>query len=140
MKYGMKKILVWFLAFTWELPQTLFALVLMVFLKTTPLDHKKRIRRVHSNSYLTCFSLGEFIFFRWKDIGAWDWEETQRHELGHSVQSRILGPLYLLLVGLPSVIWNAMSRMDNMTGRWMAANYYRTPWEHLADVHGKVER
>ena len=136
----MRMVLIWLLAFTWELPQTLFALFLMLFIRTKPLDHKKRIRRTHSNSYLTCFSLGEFIFFRWNDIGAWDWHETQKHEMGHSVQSRILGPLYLILIALPSVIWNAMSRMNNKMGQWMSIHYYDTPWEHLADVHGKVTR
>ena len=136
----MRKVLIWLLAFTWELPQTMFALLLMVFMRTKPLDHKKRIRRTHSNGYLTCFSLGEFSFFSWNDIGTWDWDDTQKHELGHSIQSRILGPLYLILIALPSVIWNAMSRMDNKTGRWMSEHYYDTPWEHLADVHGKVNR
>ena len=27
------------------------------------------------------------------------------HEYGHSIQSKILGPLYLLVIGLPSIIW-----------------------------------
>ena len=136
----MRMVLIWLMAFTWELPQTLLALLFMVVFRTRPMDHRKRIRKTHSNGYLTCFSLGEFIFFSWRDIGSWDWEETQRHELGHSIQSRILGPLYLILIAIPSVLWNAMSRMNNNVGRWMSAHYYDTPWEHLADVHGKVTR
>jgi hypothetical protein len=28
-----------------------------------------------------------------------------QHELGHSIQSLILGPLYLIVIGLPSWIW-----------------------------------
>jgi hypothetical protein len=30
--------------------------------------------------------------------------ENRAHEWGHSVQSRMFGPLYLLLVGVPSVL------------------------------------
>lgn len=29
-----------------------------------------------------------------------------KHEYGHAVQSAILGPLYLPLVGVPSAIWS----------------------------------
>lgn len=27
------------------------------------------------------------------------------HEYGHTIQSLLLGPLYLLVIGIPSVIW-----------------------------------
>lgn len=32
-------------------------------------------------------------------------KDTASHEVGHSVQSLYLGPLYLLVIGLPSIIW-----------------------------------
>ncbi|MBQ4253451.1 MAG: hypothetical protein II712_01350, partial [Erysipelotrichaceae bacterium] len=44
-------------------------------------------------------SLGMFIFV---------WPDDRRvvlHEYGHTVQSRILGPLYLLIIGIPSALW-----------------------------------
>jgi hypothetical protein len=28
-----------------------------------------------------------------------------RHEYGHSIQSMVLGPLYLLMIGIPSMVW-----------------------------------
>src|SRR6185295_12547507 len=48
-------------------------------------------------------SLGSFVFWTrhdnpWVPVG----EENRDHEFGHSIQSRMLGPLYLPLVGLPS--------------------------------------
>lgn len=49
-------------------------------------------------------SLGEFIFICEKG----DTEHKSRllaHEYGHTIQSLFLGPLYLVVVGLPSVIW-----------------------------------
>ena len=35
----------------------------------------------------------------------------KQHERGHRVQSRILGPLYLLVVGIPSVVRNLIFRV-----------------------------
>ena len=132
------KIVSFLLAFTWELPQTLVALVFMLFFKTQGIAGNSRIWRVHFSSFLTCASLGEFIFFAKRFVGGPSWEETVRHETGHSVQSRIFGPLYLILIALPSSIWNLLSRMDNRAGRWFAGHYYDTPWEHGANVLGKV--
>ena len=57
--------------------------------------------------------LGMFIFAG-KDLtlknlqdpktGTWE-EHILSHEYGHTVQSAILGPFYLFLIGLPSIIW-----------------------------------
>ena len=96
------KIVSLLLAFTWELPQTLAALVFMLFFKTQGIVGNSRIWHVHFSSFLTCASLGEFIFFAKRDVGGPSWEDTVRHETGHSVQSRIFGPLYLILIALPS--------------------------------------
>ncbi len=136
----MRKAFIWLLALTWELPQTILALLFMLLFKTKKLDKNGRIRRIHDNRYLTCFSLGEFIFFGRKYTDYPSWERTQKHEFGHSIQSRILGPLYLPLIAIPSVICNMLSRMDNRTGKWFYRHYYDTPWEHGADLLGKVKR
>lgn len=32
--------------------------------------------------------------------------DSIKHEYGHSIQSRIFGPLYLIVIGLQSAIWN----------------------------------
>jgi len=136
----MKKILFWLMAFTWELPQTLVALLFLLLFRTEGITGNNRIWRVHFNKYLTCASLGEFLFFGDRYIGTPYWDETVRHETGHSVQSRLFGPLYLILIGLPSCIWNVLSRMNNKAGRWFSRHYYDTPWEHGADLLGKVIR
>ncbi|MCR4675726.1 MAG: hypothetical protein K5634_00650 [Sphaerochaetaceae bacterium] len=128
------------MAATWELPQTLSALLFLAMHKTEPLDRKKRLRYVHHNGFYTCFSCGEFIFFRASYMRFRSWEDTQKHELGHSIQSRILGPLFIPLIAFPSTTWNLLSRMNNRLGKWMYRNYYNTPWEHWADVLGKVKR
>ena len=48
-------------------------------------------------------SLGLFIFTPQEKSERAD--QVRVHEYGHCFQSLLLGPLYLILVGLPSVIW-----------------------------------
>ncbi len=60
-----------------------------------------------------CLGMGMFIFMSKKytpdpkeNLSAEDsFERTKVHEYGHTVQSIILGPLYLLVISLPSGIW-----------------------------------
>ena len=49
-------------------------------------------------------SLGMFIFMTSKRDEKWV-NETKVHEYGHFIQSLILGPLYLFVIGIPSYIW-----------------------------------
>lgn len=49
-------------------------------------------------------SLGLFIFVN--NSKSEDWKsDAIIHEYGHTFQSLFLGPLYLLVVGIPSSIW-----------------------------------
>lgn len=59
------------------------------------------------------------------------------HELGHQKQSRMLGPLYLLVIGLPSAIGNLLFRIPAVRKRF---DYYKQPWEKWADKLGGVIR
>ena len=61
---------------------------------------------------------------------------TIQHEMGHSIQSKILGPLYLLIVGLPSIVMNIMTR----AGILSSASYYKRWPENWADKLGGVKR
>jgi hypothetical protein len=58
------------------------------------------------------------------------------HELGHQRQSEMFGPLYLLIVGLPSII-----RARIWVGRKLPPLDYYKGWpENQADKLGGVER
>ena len=48
------------------------------------------------------------------------------HEYGHTIQSLILGPLYLLVVGLPSIIWAKSKR--NVEYRARTGTKYTSYW------------
>ena len=54
------------------------------------------------------------------------------HEYGHTLQSLILGPFYLIFVGAPSILWNRLPhfrRKRKRTGK----SYYSAPFESSAN-------
>ena len=124
------KALLWF----WQLPQNLLALALW---KVFKLSGKVVYVAKHQESIfigldiLIGLSLGRYIFI-YQAYG----ETVKKHEQGHSVQSRRLGPLYLLIIGLPSLSGNIYSRIKKKGSGW----YYRQPWEASADKLGGVVR
>ena len=87
---------------TWGQPQTLAGLV--IFLCCRRSRHVSFPGAVHTRwPHRNGISLGMFIFT--PDRGD-DWDGAMVwHEYGHTFQSLMLGPLYLLVVGLPSAVW-----------------------------------
>ncbi len=80
-------------------------------------------------------SLGMFIF-----ISADKSQDMKQrllvHEYGHTVQSLILGPLYLLVIGLPSVIWAGLPYFKNRRRR-NGTSYYLLYPERWANFLGE---
>ena len=63
-------------------------------------------------------------------------ETTLKHEYGHSIQERLMGPRFISTVGIPSVAYYCY---DYSTGG-KTIDYYSTPWERTADWLGRVDR
>ena len=84
-------------------------------------------------------SLGDYIIFA--DYKYAD-DNSVKHEFGHQKQSFYLGPLYLVVVGVPSVVRNVYDRFAH--GSWN--NKERIIWsyggypEKWADKLGNVQR
>lgn len=49
-------------------------------------------------------SLGLFIFMNGQNRQPWH-DDTRIHEYGHTIQCLLLGPLYWIVIALPSAIW-----------------------------------
>ena len=103
----MKKIFWWIifiLLFIWQLPQNLVAILMIPFLGKLTLRCERH--------YCFCFigakmkggiSLGSFAFVS-PSLGKRDCEVA--HEVnGHTVDSKYLGPLYLFVIGIPSILY-----------------------------------
>ena len=82
--------------YIWQLPQNLAGLLLLLILKGETRHRLGNIRFYFLDSFPGGITLGEYIIVGTRQ------ELTVRHEFGHILQSRYLGPLYLLVIGLPS--------------------------------------
>lgn len=118
--------------YIWQLPQNLLGLLLVAILKPEDSYELEGVRLCYASRMRGGISLGRYILIRsrMKDFTG----NTERHELGHAKQSKILGWLYLPVIGLPSLIWAAAFRPGN--GR----SYYDFYTERWADRLGGVER
>lgn len=129
--------------FVWELPQNLLGLANLALQRA--LGNVVAVRRERGCWMIELageggVSLGRFVFFGTRDsrfvpLGP----ENIDHEYGHSVQSRWLGPLYLPLVGVPSVgrVLYAVAHRARTGRRW--AHYYDGWPESSADRLGRVD-
>ncbi len=114
------KILYVILQWTWGILQTALGGLLFLF-------HCKDRRFTYHGAVVTVWrgksslALGGFLFitdepFFYEKLKE---EHTKEelfsrllvHEYGHTVQSLILGPLYLLLMGIPSTVWGFSSSL-----------------------------
>lgn len=118
--------------YLWQLPQNLLGLLFMLFLKPAELVRDTGYARVYRSRRMSGgISLGQYAYVSY--ISAKE-EDTIRHEgIGHSRQSRMLGPLYLPVIGLPSLIWTQIYRLCGKSYYW----FYTERW---ADRLGGVER
>lgn len=91
---------------------------------------EEQVKVYFTNNCFGCgVSLGDYIILDYKSYYPYrlysSVRNTVKHEHGHQVQSRILGPLYLILVGISSAIFNNL--WDRIAHRkWPAAK--RTKW------------
>lgn len=112
-----------FLHWTWGYIQTFAGFVVFLwYIKCRHFYYKGVVRTIWPHG--SAVSLGMFIFTPCEpekdDDSEWAKrrriynEEVAIHEYGHTFQSLLLGPLYLLVIGLPSIIWASSQRLENM--------------------------
>jgi len=102
----MKSLLFCAVQFTWGLPQNLVGGIAWLLLRK-----KYRQERFHYSfvTYMTAdgfqgSTLGMFIFMSSERSESWV-HDVRIHEYGHTIQSLVLGPLDLLVTGIPSAVW-----------------------------------
>lgn len=131
------------LSLAWEAPQTALGAVTLGVeaARKRIVEIEVEDGRLIVESTGTGISLGHIVFWsrentRWHDLD----ERNRAHEIGHTKQSRLLGWLYLPLVGLPSISRAAYALVfREVTGRpW--TRYYQGYPENWADRLGGVTR
>ena len=94
----------------------------------------RRHRHFHDGSW-GGVSLGMFIFVP-GDVGPGVRENLLSHEYGHTFQSALLGPLYLLAVGVPSFLWANLPSLERLRRQRSIPYISRYP-ENWAEALGR---
>ena len=127
------KVIKTFLMVLWQLPQDLLgAIICLVCRIRKRTCHCQDDRIFVEWGLYSGLSLGHFIFVHTTDVTT-----TVKHEYGHTLQSHYLGWLYLLVIGLPSIIWAGC--FDRYRAR-KGVSYYSFYTERWADKLGGITR
>ena len=119
------------LLYLWQLPQNLLWLLLVTILRPEDCYDLEGVRLCYASRMKGGISLGRYIIIR--DVMKDYTGATERHELGHAKQSRMLGWFYILVIGLPSLIWAAWWNRDRDCSYY---SFYTERWaDRLGDVH-----
>jgi hypothetical protein len=124
--------------YLWQLPQHLLALIFLKIWKIEEIQFYKHCKVYWIKKKGVGISLGNYIFLDEKYT-----DTTVSHEYGHSIQSLIFGPLYLIIIGIPSAIFNNLyDRVFHK--KWEKKKrikwYYNRFPEKWADKLGNVKR
>ena len=119
------RILLWL----WQFPQNLLGLLLVLLYQRRAVANvvDRGVVYYIVPGFRGGISLGLFVI-----VNRYFFENPNMwlHEYGHCRQSRYLGPLYLLAIGLPSLIWAALYKPEK-------GNYYDFYTEKWADRLGR---
>lgn len=127
-----------FIMRTWELPQNVLGFIIMKIINAKHYCAYEDVN-VYSWNNGGGMSLGKYIFIPYKTDTPMNSyiEKFIKHEYGHSIQSKYLGWFYLLIIGLPSLIWagcfDGYRKKHNVS-------YYDFYTEKSADKLGGVNR
>lgn len=107
--------------FIWQLPQHIIALIyfgyLVMMCKDLGVDSRYKQAIVIPCVMRGAVTLGNYVFVGLNS----EYRKTVKHELGHTIQSKILGPLYLIIIGIPSITYCGLRRIFPSLRR---KNYY----------------
>ncbi len=134
----MNAFLFYLLQFTWGIIQNLAGFIAFLILAPT---HKHERFNHAVITYVNAkgfggLSMGMFIFMGTSKAEEWA-HDTKIHEYGHSFQSILLGPLYLIVVGIPSSVWCNFPVFVRMR-KEQGVSYYKLYCEGWANLWGRA--
>lgn len=114
--------------FIWQLPQHLLAILyigyLVMMCKDLGVDSRYKQAIVIPCVMRGAVTLGCYVFVGLNS----EYRKTVKHELGHTIQSKILGPLYLIVIGIPSITYCGLRRIFPSLRKKNYYNFYTERW------------
>ena len=114
--------------FIWQLPQHLLAILyigyLVMMCKDLGIDSRYKQATVIPCIMRGAITLGNYVFVGLNS----EYRKTVKHELGHTIQSKILGPLYLIVIGIPSITYCGLRRIFPSLRRKNYYDFYTEKW------------
>lgn len=103
----MQKVIEFFIKYIWQFPQMLAAWIYYLIRKKDILyTSEGKFYKVYTGANRGGVTLGNKIFISKCYHGEY-LNLIIAHESGHVKQSKYLGPLYLFVIGIPSIVWAA---------------------------------
>lgn len=124
--------------FIWQLPQHLLAILYIGYLvmmgKDLGVDSRYKQAIVIPCIMRGAVTLGCYVFVGLNS----EYRKTVKHELGHTIQSKILGPLYLIVIGIPSITYCGLRRIFPSLRKKNYYDFYTEKWaNNLSEKHIK---
>ena len=110
----------------WQFPQNMLALCIEgILCQAAYREGKADGNTIIVNITLpSAMSLGDYLF-----VNPMSSQKSIQHECGHSKQSDILGPLYLIVIGIPSLLHNIVHYLCSKIGiKWNYYSFYTESW------------
>ena len=110
----------------WQFPQNMLALCIEgVLCEAAYREGEADGNTIIVNIVLpSAMSLGDYLF-----VNPMSSQKSIQHECGHSKQSDILGPLYLIVIGIPSLLHNIVHYLCSKIGiKWKYYSFYTEYW------------
>lgn len=131
----MKKTLYILLQCTWGILQTLIgAIVFLINIKKKHYSYHGAV--VTETDGESSISLGLFLFVAKDKKRNSASKRLLIHEYGHTLQSLMLGPLYLIVIGIPSASWALLPYFEKKRSE-QGISYYSFCTERSADKLGQ---
>lgn len=113
------------LSYVWQLPQNILGLFYRYIANVSNNVSDNKDYNVYFKTSRGSVSLGKYIFVYVNTSGL---SKTIQHEVGHYKQSLILGPLYLIVIGIPSIVWATLHSYIPYFRKYNYYSFYTEKW------------
>ena len=109
----------------WQLPQNIVGILYRYVATISNNVSDSKEYKVYFKVSRGSVSLGKYIFVYTNTSNL---SRTIQHEVGHYRQSCILGPFYLIVIGIPSITWAALHSYIPYFKRYSYYDFYTEKW------------